>query len=88
MAQYLVKLPHDDAECLKALDEIAEKGSELLPKVYWGCMAGDHTGYAIVDAKSESAAKQMIVDPTIRSNASVTEVKKLTTKEISSFHKM
>ncbi len=86
MAQYLIKLPHDDAECMKALDKMAEKGSQLLPKVYWGCMAGDHTGYAIVDAKSESAAKEMIVDPTIRSHASVTEVKKFSTKDIASFH--
>ncbi len=75
MAQYLIKLPHTDTECLKALDEIAEKGSQLLPKVYWGCMAGDHTGYAIVDAKSESAAKEMVGSPTIRAKANVVEVK-------------
>jgi len=43
-----------------------EKSSQLLPKVYWGCMAGDHTGYAIVDAKSESAAKEMVAAPSIR----------------------
>jgi hypothetical protein len=88
MAQYLIKLPHTEAECLKALDEISEKGSQLLPKIYWGCMSGDHTGYAIVDAKSESAAKEMIAAPSIKSKASVTEVKKFTPKEIASFHKM
>lgn len=88
MAQYLIKLPHTDAECLKALDEIAEKDSKLLPKVFWGCMAGDHTGYAIVDAKSESAAKEMVTAPSIRAKASVTEVKKFSQKDIASFHKM
>ena len=30
MAQYLIKLPHTEAECLKALDEVAAKGSQLL----------------------------------------------------------
>ncbi len=88
MAQYLIKLPHTDAECLKALDEIAAKGSQLLPKVYWGCMAGDHTGYAIVDAKSESAAKEMVAAPSIRAKATVVEVKKFSPKDIASFHKM
>ncbi len=87
MAQYLIKLPHTEAECMKALDEIAEKGSQLLPKVYWGCSAGDHTGYAIVDAKSASAAKEMIA-PTVRAKSSVIEVKKHTAAEIASFHKM
>ncbi len=88
MAQYLIKLPHTEAECLKALDEIAEKGSQLLPKIYWGCSAGDHTGYAIVDAKSASAAKEMVGAPTVRAKASVIEVKKHTVEEIASFHKM
>ena len=87
MPTYLIKLPHTDAECLNALDEIAAKGSQLLPKIYWGCGAGDHTGYAIVDAKSESAAKEMITATNIRSKASVTEVKKLTVNDIESFHK-
>lgn len=88
MTEYLIKLPHTAAECLKALDEIAERGSELLPKVYWGCDAGDHTGYAIVDASSEGAAKEMIGAPTARAKASVIKVKKHTPEEIASFHKM
>lgn len=87
MPTYLIKLPHTAAECLNALDEIAAKGSQLLPKIYWGCEAGDHTGYSIVDAKSESAAREMITATNIRSKASVTEVKKLTVKDIESFHK-
>ena len=87
MPTYLIKLPHTAAECLNALDEIAAKGSQLLPKIYWGCEAGDHTGYAIVDAKSESAAKEMVTAINISAKASVTEVKNLTVKDIESFHK-
>jgi len=87
MPKYLIKLPHTSAECLKPLHEVAPKSSQLLPKIYWGCEAGDHTGYAIVDAKSESAAKEMITATNIRAKASVTEVKKLTVKDIESFHK-
>ena len=87
MPTYLIKLPHTAAECLNALDEIASKGSQLLPKIYWGCGTGDHTGYAIIDAKSESAAREMITATNIRAKANVIEVKKFTIKDIESFHK-
>ncbi|MFQ5730097.1 MAG: hypothetical protein ACE5GN_07030 [Waddliaceae bacterium] len=51
---YLIEIPHSKKECLMALDEIAKEGKVLLGEFYYGCKAGDHAGYAIVDAENES----------------------------------
>ena len=50
MELYLIISKHEPQECLRALDEGLEKG--YLDKFAYGCKGGDHTGYAIVDAKS------------------------------------
>lgn len=83
---YLVKLPHNEEECLRALDEQLAKGSDTLDKFYFGCMGGDHTGYAIVDVKNEEEARNLI--PGFLLNKSlITEVGKFTPEMIRSFHK-
>ena len=87
MANYVIELPHTDAECLKAMDEIAGKGSKLLPKVHWGCMAGVHNGWAIVDAKNESVARDLIGSSFMKGKARITKVETLTEKDIAAFHK-
>jgi len=51
MAKYLIESPHTEEECLQALDETLEKGTDLLAKFDWGCMSGEHTGWAVVDAE-------------------------------------
>jgi hypothetical protein len=85
MAKYMIESPHTEEECLQALDETLGKGSDLLAKFDWGCMAGEHTGWAIVEAGSESAARNMI--PTfVRSRARVVKVDKFTPQQIKSFH--
>ena len=50
MALYLITSKHEPQECIRALDEELQKGN--LDKFVYGCKGGDHTGYAIVDAKS------------------------------------
>lgn len=83
---YLIETPHNEEECLRALDEQLEKGSDILNKFYFGCMAGDHTGYAIVDANSLDDARKLIpaflIDKSI-----ISEVGKFTPEMIKSFHK-
>ena len=54
MEKYFIESKHTQEECLRALDEILAKGPDALSKVEWGCMAGDHTGYSIVEARSDS----------------------------------
>ncbi len=88
MATYVIELPHTDADCLRALDEMAGKGSKLLPKVHWGCKVGVHNGWAIVDADSESAVRELIGSPFMQSKARITKVETFTEKDIEAFHKM
>ena len=88
MAKYMIELPHTDAECLQALDEIREHGSTLLPKVSWGCMAGVHNGWTVVDAKDEAEARGLVASPLIRGKARITQVSSFTPQDIDSFHRM
>lgn len=83
---YLIETPHNEAECLRALDEQLELGSDVLDKFYFGCMAGDHTGYAIVDANSEDEARKLIPSFLVDKSL-ITEVGKFTPEMIRSYHK-
>lgn len=85
MEKYFIESKHTQEECLRALDEILAKGPEALSKVEWGCMAGDHTGYSIVEARSETDALATI--PTfLRGKARVVKLNKFTPEQIRKFH--
>ncbi|HQT98817.1 MAG: hypothetical protein ACYDAX_02845 [Desulfobacteria bacterium] len=86
MEKYFVESPHTQQECLRALDEILANGPELLARYEWGCMAGDHTGYAIVEARSETEAKETIPD-FLRGKARTVKLNKFTPEQIREFHK-
>jgi hypothetical protein len=60
MARYLIESPHTSEECLRALDEILARDPGMLAKYDFGCMSGDHTGYVIVEAGSESEARENV----------------------------
>ncbi len=83
MAEYLIELPHTKEECMKAGGEI--KDSELLPKIYWGCVSGVHNGWAIVEAKNESAARSLIDSDVLRNKARIVQVGKWTKEDIESY---
>jgi hypothetical protein len=85
MARYMIESPHKPEECLKALDEELEKGTDVLGRFDYGCKAGDHTAYAIVDAKTKDDALKLV--PTfLQSSARIVEVGKITPDMIRSFH--
>ncbi|MBI5644222.1 MAG: hypothetical protein HY954_12195 [Deltaproteobacteria bacterium] len=84
--KYLIETPHTKEECLKALDEILAKGQEVLSKFDWGCVAGDHTGYALVEAENEAKARNMI-PAFLNKKARIIQVGKFTPEQIRSFHK-
>jgi hypothetical protein len=87
MARYLIESPHTQEECLQALDEILVRGPGALAKYDFGCMSGDHTGYCIVEAGSETEAKESV--PTfLRGKARCVKVDKFTPEQIKSFHQM
>jgi hypothetical protein len=85
VAKYMIESPHTKEDCLRALDEIVAQDPRFLQKFDFGCMAGVHTGWAIVDAGSESAARNMLPS-FLRAKARVTGLNKFTPEQIKSFH--
>ena len=86
MKRYLIQTPHKAADCLRALDEELAIGPDVLGKFDYGCMAGDHTGYAIIDANTREDAVK-IVPTFLQKKVRVVEVAKFTPDMIRSFHK-
>jgi hypothetical protein len=85
MARYIIESPHKPEECLKALDEELVKGTDVLGKFDFGCMAGDHTAYAIVDVNAKNDALKL-VPSFLQNRAKIVEVGKFTPDMIRSFH--
>ena len=85
MARYLIESPHTPDECLTALDEVLDQGSDMLAKYDWGCMSGDHRGWAVVEAESDSGALEM-VPSVVRGKAHVVPLNKFTAKDIAEAH--
>jgi len=86
MARYFIESPHTSEECLDTLDGILAQGSDLLAKYDWGCGVGDHTGYAIMEAASEAAAREA-VPSFVRGRVRVASVGKLTPAQVQALHK-
>ncbi len=82
---YLVTTTHTPEQCLAALDELAAKDPKMLGKMEWGCMSGDHTGYAFVQAKDEKAALEQL-PATNRASAKAVAVTKFTPAQLKAIH--
>jgi hypothetical protein len=78
-------VPHTPAQCLAALDAFAAQGKHDLAKFDWGCMDGDHTGYAIVEASSAESALAS-VPASQRPQARAVKIGKFTVEQIRSLH--
>lgn len=84
--KFLVESPHTKEECLRELDGIAAEGSDVLGKFNWACKSGEHTGYAILEAKDESAARGYVPE-VVRERARVHPVDTFTPKDIERMHR-
>ena len=82
---FLVELKHTPEECLAALDRVSAEDAKLLDDIQWGCMAGDHTGYLIISAENETAARNLLPSED-RDKATVVALNKFTVAQIKSFH--
>jgi hypothetical protein len=85
MAEFLIESPHTSQECMQVIDDTLSKGSNVLSKFEWGCMSGEHTGWALVKAKSESDAKKL-VPSRVRGKTRVVKVSKISPKQIREYH--
>ncbi len=58
MDRYLIESPHDAVDCDMIIKEIHNAG--YLHHFDWGCHAGIHTGWAIIETDNIEHAKQMV----------------------------
>lgn len=85
MTDFMIQAPHTKEECLHTLDEILASGKEVLSKYEFGCMKGDHTGYALVNVQDETAARTM-VPKFLRAKARVVPVERFTPEAVRALH--
>jgi hypothetical protein len=85
--RYLVMTSHTPEKCLAGLDAGVASKPEMLDRIEWGCMGGDHTGYVIVEAANEQAARTML-PATMQSTARVIQLNHFSVDDIRSFHQM
>jgi hypothetical protein len=62
MERYLIETPHTQQNCLDLLDQIDAQG--YLFNFDWGCPAGVHTGWVVIEAENEAQAR-MAVPPLV-----------------------
>lgn len=83
MHRYLVETPHTDGECLQLLEQLLAMG--YLNNFDWGCMVGDHTGWAIIEAENDAQAR-MAVPTMVRDKARVVRLNKFSDEDVKAFH--
>jgi hypothetical protein len=83
MMRYLIEDSHEPthAECVRALASFLRAGAHYLTHAEWGCKAGVHTAWIIVEAENDDQARLM-VPPVIRKSARVVRLNTFTPEEI------
>jgi hypothetical protein len=83
MKRYLIETPHTAENCLALIEEVNAQG--YLSNFDWGCRAGVHTGWVIIEAESEAQAR-MAVPPLVRKQARITRLNKFGVGDVASLH--
>ncbi len=86
VSRFIIITPHTAEQCLKSLDDYAANNPALLKETDWGCMVGDHTGYVVVKAADETAARNLLPADE-RKAARIIQLNKFTVEQIKEFHK-
>ncbi len=84
MDRYLIETPHSDANCLALLEALNARG--YLNNFDWGCKAGVHSGWAIIEAENEAQAS-LSVPPLVRNLARIVRLNKFTSREVMALHR-
>ena len=85
MERFLVISPHTDAECKDAIRQVLAAG--YITHFDWGCMDGDHTGWAIIEAESKKEAL-MVVPSGQRHTARAVRLVKFSAADSAKMHHM
>jgi hypothetical protein len=73
MQRYLIETPHSAQDCKMLIDQVYAMG--YLYHFDWGCKAGVHSGWAIIEAENEAQAR-LAVPSIVRSKARIIQVSK------------
>lgn len=84
MQRYLIELTHgsDHEECVRALAATERHGGHFAINVEWGCKAGVHTGWLIVELDNKGQAMQMIPPEFREDECRIVRLDKFTKQEI------
>ncbi len=87
MPRYLIEASHEPtpADCLRMLDAFLRAGAHYLTNAEWGCLAGEHCAWIIVEAANDADAR-LRVPPVIRNAARLIKLNKFTPEEIRALH--
>jgi hypothetical protein len=83
MQRYLIEAPHTEEDCLALIEEVNARG--YLSNFDWGCRAGIHTGWTIIEAESIAEAR-MAVPPLVRPRAHIIPLNKFDASELAVMH--
>jgi len=83
MDRYLIETPHDVEECTRLFAQLRAMG--YLYHFDWGCKAGVHSGWAIIEAESEQQA-QMAVPPLVRHKARMVKLNRFDPADEAALH--
>jgi hypothetical protein len=83
MERYLIESPHELKDCARMLQQLKAMG--YLYNFDWGCKAGVHIGWAIIEAESEAQAR-MAVPPLVRAQARIIRLNKFRPDEVETLH--
>jgi hypothetical protein len=85
MARYLIHASHEPEECVRLLDSYLQAGAHYLTHAEWGCKAGVHEEWLIVEAEDDASAILM-VPPILRTEAELVKLNQFTPDEIRAMH--
>jgi hypothetical protein len=83
MGKYLIEVKHggDKNSCLLAIQSFLASRSHYVSSVEWGCLEGERKAWLIIKTENKETALR-ILPAAYRQNAKITEIHKLTLKEI------
>jgi hypothetical protein len=84
MDRYMIETPHTGQECLILVKELNAQG--FLWNFDWGCEAGIHSGWAIIEAESEAQAR-LAVPPLVRNRAQIVRLNKFDATTVEYYEK-
>jgi len=62
MEKYLIEVSHEPTKsaCMNAVQIFLQTGSHFLAQADWGCHAGEHKAWLIVEVENKDQARQIL----------------------------